>query len=68
MRPPSNDNMKDDILKGATAIADFIGEDRRAVYHAINKGTIPTFRIGQNIRARKSTLIEWIESQERSAA
>ncbi len=64
----SNDNLADDILKGADAIAEFIGEDRRAVYHAVRKGTIPTFRIGENIRARKSTLLAWIAAQEGVAA
>lgn len=64
----SNDNIADDILKGADAIAEFIGEDRRAVYHAVKKGTIPIFRIGENIRARKSTLLAWIAAQEGVAA
>jgi len=61
-----DDELKNDILKGADEIADFLGEDRRAIYHAINKGSIPTFRIGQNIRARKSTLLAWIAAQEGS--
>lgn len=60
----ANDNLADDVLKGADEIATFIGEGRRAVYHAIKKGTIPTYRIGENIRARKSTLLAWIASQE----
>ncbi|NTA35994.1 helix-turn-helix domain-containing protein [Agrobacterium salinitolerans] len=64
----SNDNLKDDILKGADAIAEFIGEDRRAVYHLVKKGSIPTFRLGENIRARKSTLLAWIAQQEAGVA
>lgn len=64
----SNDNVAEDILKGAEAIAGFLGLTRRAVYHAIDTGRIPTFRIGSNVFARKSTLLQWIESQERALA
>lgn len=63
-----NDNIADDILKGADEIAAFIGEDRRAVYHLVKGGKIPTFRLGENIRARKSTLLAWIAAQEGVAA
>lgn len=65
---PANDNIADDVLKGAEEIAEFIGEKQRAVYHAIKKGTIPIYRIGESIRARKSTLREWIAKQEGAVA
>lgn len=64
----ANDNLASDVLKGAEEIAEFIGEDRRSVYHAIKKGTIPTYRIGASIRARRSTLRDWIAKQEGAAA
>ncbi|MGJ7042106.1 excisionase family DNA binding protein [Shinella sp. BE166] len=64
---PANDNLCDDVLKGADEIAEFIKEDKRAVFYAIKKGRIPHYRIGQNIRARKSTLTAWIASQEAGA-
>jgi len=60
----ANDNMAPDVLKGADEIADFLGENRRAVFYAISKGKIPHYRIGQNLRARRSTLIEWMSTQE----
>lgn len=60
----ANNNLADDVLKGADAIADFLGEDRRAVFYAISKGKIPHYRIGQNIRARKTTLLAWLARQE----
>jgi excisionase family DNA binding protein len=64
-----NDNsISADLLKGADEIAAFLGEDRRAVYFALSKGRIPHFRIGQNIRARKSTLLAWMSEQERTGA
>jgi len=65
---PDNDNIAADILRGADEIAAFLGEDKRAVFYQIAKGGLPHFRIGQNIRARKSSLIEWIAAQEAQAA
>ena len=65
----SNDNdLADDVLKGAAAISAFLGEDERAVYYAISKGRIPHYRIGESIRARKSTLRAWVAEQEGKAA
>ncbi|WP_077962403.1 helix-turn-helix domain-containing protein [Ensifer adhaerens] len=64
---PANDNVSADILKGAEEIAAFLGEDSRAIYYALSKGRLPHFRVGQNIRARKSTLLAWIAEQEQSA-
>lgn len=62
-----NDNIADDILRGADEIAAFLGEDKRAVFYQISKGGLPHFRIGQNIRARKSSLLAWIAEQETAA-
>lgn len=64
-----NDNLADDVLKGAAEIATFLGEDRRAIFYAISKGRLPVYRIGESIRARKSALRAWVAEQEaRSAA
>ena len=60
----ANDNIAGDVLKGAQEIADFLGEDRRCVFYAIGRGTLPHYRIGQSIRARKSTLLAWLAAQE----
>lgn len=64
-----NDNtpLAADILRGAAAIADYLGFDRRAVYHAVSKGSLPAFRIGDTVCARRSTLARWIEEQEAAA-
>lgn len=64
----ANDNIGNDVLKGAEAIAAYLGEDARSVFYAIAKGRIPHYRVGQSIRARKSTLAAWIAQQERKAA
>lgn len=65
---PDNDNLADDVLKGADAIAAFLGEDKRAVFYQIANGKLPHYRVGQNIRARKSSLMAWIAAQEAGAA
>lgn len=63
----ANDNIADDVLKGAEAIAAFIGEDTRAIFYMIANGKIPHYRVGQNIRGRKSVLLAWIAEQEAGA-
>ncbi|MEF2557591.1 DNA-binding protein [Aurantimonas sp. C2-5-R2] len=61
----ANDNtLAADLLKGADAIADYTGFDRRSVYHFASKGGLPTFRVGALICARKTTLMAWISEQE----
>lgn len=61
----------DDLLHGAEAIAVFVFGDvkhRRKVYYYASDAKIqriPIFRIGSVICARKSKLIQWIETQER---
>jgi hypothetical protein len=60
-----------DILYGADEIAVFLFGDRkyrRRVYTRIASNELPTFRIGANICARRSTLLEWIARQEAAAS
>lgn len=64
----SNDNLAADILRGADAIAKHLGFPRRAIYHLVSKGGLPTFRLGETVCARKSTLTRWIQVQEARAA
>jgi hypothetical protein len=64
--------LADDLLRGANEIAMFIyGTDQdadcRRVYHAASKHGLPTFKLGGVICARKSTILAWIEDQERAA-
>lgn len=63
---PANDNLSlaEDILRGAAAIAEFMGCPRRAVYHMASKGGLPVFRMGDIVCARRSTLTAWIAEQE----
>lgn len=59
--------LADDLLQGADAIASFLYGDpkkRNKVYHLARINGIPTFNLGALVCARKSTLLEWIKSQE----
>lgn len=64
----ANDNLplSEDILRGAAAIADFLGFDRRSIYHLAAKGHLPTFRIGEILCGRRTTLTTWIAGQEQA--
>jgi hypothetical protein len=60
-------SLADDILEGADRIASFLFGDpkqRRRVYWLAEKRSLPVFRLGQLLCARKSKLLEFIEQQE----
>lgn len=60
------EGLNGDLLMGAQAIADFMGFDRRQVYHMAANEQIPVFRLWRDgICARKSTILAWIEKQEK---
>lgn len=50
------DNLGDDLLQGAGAIAEFMNFKVRKVYALHERGEIPTFKVGGVIHARKSEL------------
>jgi hypothetical protein len=56
-----------DMLREADAIAAFLFGDakqRRRVYHLVQTGSLPHFRLGMAIYGRKSVLLQWIAQQE----
>ncbi len=59
--------LKDDKLKGAKAIAEFLGEDERRVFYMLEKNQIPGVKYGGLWNARKSTLVKHIEKLEAAA-
>jgi hypothetical protein len=62
------DNIADDIIRGATAIADYTGDDVRRIYYLAERGMLPGgFRIGRIIHLRKSTYRREIEKLEQGA-
>ena len=57
----------DDLLRGAEEIAQFLFGDRgqrRKVYHLASTSTLPVFKLGSLLCARKSVLLKWVEAQE----
>lgn len=59
-----------DILRGADRIAEELfghAKYRRKVYHLAATGNLPVFRLGSTLCARRSTLIAYIEEQERQS-
>lgn len=60
-----------DLLRGAEEIAAFLygsGRERRNVYHLVETASLPHFRLGNLVCARRTTLLAWIENQERQGA
>jgi len=45
-----------DLLSGAKAAADYMGQPVRAVYHLTEKGHLPVIRKGRRLYFRKSEL------------
>ncbi len=61
--------LKDDLLRGAKEIADFLGEKKRRVFYMCETGQLEgAFKIGRLWHARRSTLIEGLRRRERGGA
>jgi hypothetical protein len=61
------DQLADDILEGADAIAEFLfgsRDSRRKVYYLAECSKLPIFRLGSVLCARKSVLLGFITGQE----
>jgi hypothetical protein len=58
--------LADDLLRGADEIAEYVfgdAQERTRIYQLTH--ALPFFRMGSIICARKSTLLAWIDEQER---
>lgn len=67
MIQPHSSPIASDIICGAEAIAtELLGDakKRRQVYYLAEKHSLPVFRMGGMLCARRSKLLSWIESQE----
>ncbi len=56
-----------DMLRGADDIAQFLfgaSDQRRKVYHLAATSTLPVFKLGSMICARRSVLLKWVTEQE----
>ena len=56
------------LLYGVAAMADHVGLRRRQAQHLIDKGVMPSFRIGRTICGNKATLTAWLAAQEARTA
>lgn len=54
--------LKDDLLLGANAAADYLGMTPRQIYHFANTGALPCQRLGRRLVFRKSQLSGVFES------
>lgn len=55
--------LKNDLLSGAKAAAEYIGETPRAIYHMAENGHLPVVRKGRRLFFRKSELEAAFRSQ-----
>lgn len=65
-----NQSLSEDLLEGASQIAEFIfgeGAHPRRARTAISRGA-PHFRVGNRFFARRSALLQWIADQEQKAS
>ena len=65
--PTTSANLASDILHGAGQISHFLYGNaihRRKVYRLVAARSLPAFRLGTMICARKSVLIAWIREGE----
>ncbi len=60
-------SLADDLLVGADAIAKFTGWSTRRIFYLNERGELPAFKVGGRLHARKSTLLNWVRSMEKSA-
>ena len=71
-KAPMTDSLADDLLEGASAIAEFIfgnANKRRKVYHMleISGRKPPIIHRGAVLIARKSSILRWFEEEEQRA-
>ena len=55
--------LKDDLLQGAAAVADYTGLDRRLIYRMVELNEIPHKRMGRRLFFRKSELDKAFSSE-----
>ena len=67
---PANDDIGDDLIVGAKAIAEFMrwpGQERR-IYNLAEKGAMPIWNeVGLGVVASKSALKRYVDTQIRKA-
>lgn len=64
----TDNEIADDLLKGAAEIAAFTGFAKRRVNYLLETKRLPAFKVGGRWQMRKSTFRRYIEKLEASAA
>ncbi len=62
--PPEAAPISGELLYGAQAIAEFLGIQRRQVYHLLASGQFPHWKQGKTVCARRSRVMSWMAEQE----
>ena len=62
------DDFRNDLLTGASEIAEYLGWSKRRVYHASRTGHLPMTHAGALLVARKSELSRALSALSESAA
>jgi hypothetical protein len=66
----ADEKLADDLLRGVSAIADYVGETSRQTYHLLETGQLPAFKMrnGNVWYSRKSTLKDFYRRLEGAAS
>jgi hypothetical protein len=59
------DTISADMLRGAKGIASFLGITPRKVYYLVGRQELPVFRLGNQLCARRSTLLRHLNALEK---
>lgn len=54
----------EDLLSGVDEIASYIGQPKRRIYHLLETGQLPAFKLGGRWTARRSTILLKIKKME----
>ena len=57
-----------DLLYGVPAIAAFLGLKPGAVYHLVEMGRLPTFKVGKTVCARRAKILAKFDELEAAAS
>jgi len=63
--PDIPETISTDLLRGAKGIARFLGMTPRKVYYLTSRHELPVFRLGEELCARRSTLLRHLDELER---
>lgn len=63
----TEDKPRADLLYGAPAIADYLGVTQRQVRYLMEKGTLPSHKIGGKVCSSRGDVDAWLSKQRNEA-